>query len=324
VILAVIVGGGILGYLRYFNKEIVLLTKFPEIKKPEKIETEKPKIEEKTTNWRTYLNSVYNVELKYPNNWQLKEEVAYAHKYEGNDGFFQISAVSGTGLTMDEVCKNEAHHKLKPYGSQPKIEKLRIQNKEACLILPSDDHPEVMKNQAALIVQYPQPIQISGESYNYFILWADRDHLNEIAKTFRFIVDETADWKTYRNEEYGFEIKYPEGWEIKIWESGEIRIKNLSSYSFLEIEERKNEENLSLDKWFKKNNPTLISLAKPETINGVKAYRLNSVGLQLPNSLFIVTIADNEKRIFRIFAYSGQENDNNILNQMLFTFRFIE
>jgi hypothetical protein len=37
-ILAVIVGGGILGYLRYFKREIFSLSKFPEIKKPEKIE----------------------------------------------------------------------------------------------------------------------------------------------------------------------------------------------------------------------------------------------------------------------------------------------
>jgi len=26
--------------------------------------------------------------------------------------------------------------------------------------------------------------------------------------------DETADWKTYRNEEYGYEIKYPEDWQL--------------------------------------------------------------------------------------------------------------
>ena len=38
VILATIVGGGILGYLRYFKREISYLSKFLEIKKPEKKE----------------------------------------------------------------------------------------------------------------------------------------------------------------------------------------------------------------------------------------------------------------------------------------------
>jgi hypothetical protein len=36
-ILAAIVGGGILSYLRYFEREIVSISQFPEIKKPEKI-----------------------------------------------------------------------------------------------------------------------------------------------------------------------------------------------------------------------------------------------------------------------------------------------
>jgi TolB protein len=208
-ILAILVGGGIFGYLKYFEREIESFSKFPEIKKPEKV------IKEETTNWKTYSNPVYNIELKYPSDWQLREEIAFTHKYEGDDGFFQISVISGENLTIDEVCENEAYHKLKPYGSQPKIQKLEVQNQEACLILPSNDQSKPMKNQSALIVKYPQPIEIKKlGSYNYFILWADRDHVKKIIKTLKFIKDKTTNWKTYKNGKYGFEFKYPPDSEI--------------------------------------------------------------------------------------------------------------
>jgi hypothetical protein len=64
-ILAVIVGGGILSYLRYLKREISSFSKFPEIKKPEKIETEKLKIEEETANWEIYQFSVESLYQEY-------------------------------------------------------------------------------------------------------------------------------------------------------------------------------------------------------------------------------------------------------------------
>jgi hypothetical protein len=75
VILAAIVGGGILGYLRYFKREISSLSKFSEIKKPEK-----PKIEEETANWKTYRNLKWNYEIKYPRNFYAMDV------YEGDTG----------------------------------------------------------------------------------------------------------------------------------------------------------------------------------------------------------------------------------------------
>jgi len=148
---------------------------------------------------------------------------------------------------LTKVCKNEAHHKLKPYGSEPKIEKLKIDNQDACLIIPSADQVKAMKNQSALIVHYPQPIQISGETYNYFILWADKNHINEIAKTLKFIKDETADWKTYRNEEYRFEIKYPMDWYMyPDTHSGQVIFSNFSKDEFEKASITKLEKNLLL------------------------------------------------------------------------------
>lgn len=66
-ILALIVGGGILSYVKYLEREMVSITKFPEVKKPEKVE-------EETANWRTYRNEELGFEVKYPQQWTFKEQ----------------------------------------------------------------------------------------------------------------------------------------------------------------------------------------------------------------------------------------------------------
>jgi len=78
VILASIVGGGILGYQWRLAKE-VSLTKFPEIKKLEIT------IEDKIADWSTYRNEEYGFEIKYPNDWLVyvlvdKEWISFVSK----------------------------------------------------------------------------------------------------------------------------------------------------------------------------------------------------------------------------------------------------
>jgi TolB protein len=130
---------------------------------------------------KLYNNSVYKVRFFYPAHWQKMNE----ERYEGVDGFFQVSAISA-GENIEEVCHSEAFHQLMPYGTNPRIIKTQIQNQEACLILPSADQPIEMKKQSALIVRYPRSIQIGDTHYNYFILWADQNRIKEIAATLKF------------------------------------------------------------------------------------------------------------------------------------------
>lgn len=134
--------------------------------------------------YNTYTNKNYQVSFKYPNTW--KANTIYIDRYEGPDGFFQVSASSGQNITIDEIAKLEASHQLMPYGSNPTIKVFNTNGLSCRLIIPSSDQLKEMKNQAALIVKYPSPIEILGSKYYYFILWADKDHIEQIGKTLKF------------------------------------------------------------------------------------------------------------------------------------------
>jgi TolB protein len=129
-----------------------------------------------------FTSEALNISFLYPLNWNMTSD----DRYEGEDGFFQVSAVSSNSI--DEVCKNEAYHELKPYGSQPTIVNTSIQGQDACLLFPYPDQPAEMLGQSALIVTYPRPIALEGQTYNFFILWADQNHIREIVNTLTFLV----------------------------------------------------------------------------------------------------------------------------------------
>ncbi len=134
------------------------------------------------TRFTTY---VYGVNLEYPSEWQPTPGYNYDH-YNGVDGFFGLSAAGDADTTLDQLVKNDTTHVLKPYGSKPITEALVIDKQPAVLIMPSSDQGADQKKQAELIVKYPRPVTISGKLYYYLILWADTDHIHDIARSIKF------------------------------------------------------------------------------------------------------------------------------------------
>jgi len=132
-----------------------------------------------------YISEDYKISLKYPVHWKSNPD--YEERFEGEGGFFQVGAINGGNMTIDEIAKTDAFHKLNPYGSQPDIINLSIDGQEARLILPSVDQPAEMHNQAAMVVKYPQAVIIRDTEYHYIILWADKAHIEPIGETLIFL-----------------------------------------------------------------------------------------------------------------------------------------
>jgi hypothetical protein len=143
--------------------------------------------------WTTYSSLLFAISLEYPADWQpvpgYGSPESGPTKFAGVNGFVTVvGAMGGGGASIDAIAVQEAGHVLRPYGSQPTIESLQVQGQEARLILPSAD---ISVNQAALIVRYPQPVNVGGHTYEFFMLAADAGHIRTIAQTLRFGADPT-------------------------------------------------------------------------------------------------------------------------------------
>lgn len=138
--------------------------------------------------WTLTSLPTFGITLERPPDWEA--ELGYSDleggntRFAGVNGFFHVSAMSSDSL--EEAVAAEAEHHLQPYGSQPVIETIQVNGQPARLIMPSADGSTGDFRQAAVIVLYPQPIELSGQAYEFLILWADPGHIRAIAQTVHF------------------------------------------------------------------------------------------------------------------------------------------
>lgn len=131
-----------------------------------------------------FTSKMFHVSLNFPSTWRKVD--GYDERYQGNDGFINLSAKENPYATIQSVCEDEINHVLRPFGSNPSVQYLMIDNQEACMILPSDDQNGLMENSAEILIRYPQPIAINGYTYSFFILVVSEQYISSIAPTIKF------------------------------------------------------------------------------------------------------------------------------------------
>ena len=155
--------------------------------------------------------------------------------------------------------------------------------------------------------------------------------------------NQIANWKTYQNEEYGFEIKYPDSWyEKHYYPSDVVELQNIDGKLYIStggpcsdciaaegvriaISLKDNPQRVSLKDYLDwcYEDPTTCSCDHiiVSGINAVKITRLVDFGAGWPN----IYIPKEDKLLVISYAKTaGTEDYLATLNQMLSTFRFLE
>jgi hypothetical protein len=184
--------------------------------------------EDANINWKTYTDDEYGFEFKYPDSWYKGKDDTPVDVYTLTFGPLNIrnhigeviSPTPGRALTISiknisekSIDLKSAIKKYYPCGHldinkgvQKSYKNLDVLvfYQSACGIAPTD---------LAYIVHNNDIYEINAGKY-----------IDQILPTFKFI-DSTSNWKLYRNNDYGFEFKYPHEWQIEVDEKNRFTIK---------------------------------------------------------------------------------------------------
>ena len=138
---------------------------------------------------------------------------------------------------------------------------------------------------------------------------------------------DTSDWKTYANEKYGFEVKYPKEWKVKENAPGSIEFSLEKSFfqSAILLDIHNNSKGLSVKDFITQiaSKPDEYCGVPFDPESGIPIFVSGVEGLKFGPRCFSDGIILVGYKGF-IYMFDGVGGTSEILDRMISTFQFIK
>jgi len=225
----VIVAGAVYAGMQMGKKQISPTI----IAEPTSIPTVIPQITEitptsdETANWKTYRNTEVGYQISYPPDWELKENV--------NSNYLGMITISPKSATEDNMYRGSVtvwpnYSPVKAVNIQ-ELEKNIQQAEEGVAEYSTEEFRKIGEREFwiarggccmdigkhAFTLNKLSVYRITLHNLELAFTETENEIFNLILSTFKFTgqTNSTANWKTYRNTKYSFEIRYPNDWEYR-------------------------------------------------------------------------------------------------------------
>jgi len=266
-----------------------------------------------TEDWKAYKNEQHGFEMKYPKEF----EKISASNFESKRGSINLSVLP---------------EKFDPQNIQGILEKIKnpalvkIGNKDGYQYNEADGGCAWEKirtglnNNATLDISFVS----CGDNLDSGLtpVMYDKILIAQVLSTFKF-TDQTADWKTYKNEEYGFEMKYPDEFaQRNVEKTVVLENKNRGHISIYVVSKKLDPKNIQ-GLYGKIENPILVKVGDKDGYqygDGDAGCEAEIVQIDLNGRILNIAFGSCEAD----GDINAINKDSKLINQVLSSFKFSE
>jgi hypothetical protein len=139
-----------------------------------------------------YNSDQFAIQIQVPPDWQLVQQDAGGEVFSGSDGFVKLATLPIQATSIEQACSQEASSQPDLYGAAPQINRVVVDDMQACLIVGSADAEyQVSENEPAVLVNalVVEDTRRDPEE-RFWVMSADSENFEMLASSLQILEEE--------------------------------------------------------------------------------------------------------------------------------------